>query len=976
MNAFLSSFSGLTSGLLKVSAQASLLIVLVLLVQWLGAKKLPPRVRYALWLLVVARLLLPVSLQSGFSVFNFTTATPAKFFHAVGAASKTSAAKAEVKNPPAPTAPVSPTPAPIVAAPSSAGVPPAPGAKAGEAPALPTPSPAQVFRDASPGIAKSFPWAPALSFIWLAGVLFLLARIIWIPLRLNAQLARHETATPPAVFEILEESKRLSGVNQVLPIVQSRAVESPALLGFIRPWLLLPDGLVEKFTPQELRFVFLHELAHLKRRDIAVNWLATLLQILHWPNPLVWFAFARMRADRELACDELALSFARAEDSQPYGHAIIKLIEGFRPPAVLPGLVGILEDQTQMKKRITMIAQFKKMTQWSAAAAGLFLVLGLVTLTDAQTDKSTTKQITPLAGSTVRTVISSADDEAFGTLSPDETAIAYVAWGAKGGALMVKELRMGETRTLVAVPESKDYAYAEVLLWSPDSKSIAYSWFDAGSSGSLRIISRDGGAPKIVKKEGEEQIYAYDWSRDGKVLVGLMVKPPNSDSSPLAALSIATGEIITLVKNGGRHQRFSPDGKFVVYERDTDGNPDVFVTSIDGKRTTPIMDSPAAERAPIFSADGRYVLFNSNRSGAWALWAVAVESGQPSGDAFPVKYDFGDYNKTITAAGNLAFFTTGKGNGRGGSNDVFLINATDRAEVTTGKPVLNTQSGFGRNYSPEWSRDGKKIAFLRFIDGFGQPYLCVQGLDGSREETFELPKGLWGRVFWAPDGKSLALSGRMKSGTGLFHFSLETRKMASAPFSADFPIGYTRDGKEFIVMNVKGEKRMAINPETKAERMIAFSAEEMENFLQSIKAGQLHGYHVSLDESMVAWSVTKGKESKLLVADTNFQTQRVIAHAIDPAIILAPRWSPDGTKVAYFVAPNGENWLKELRVSAADGSWDAVVNTGPRVIGGWGNTPATWSADSTKLAVALRETRVCQLSVLSNYLPPEKLVAK
>lgn len=205
-------------------------------------------------------------------------------------------------------------------------------------------------------LAKSVPWPLCLSVLWLSGVLFLMARIVWAPMRLNAQLAQHEAVTPPAVFEVLEESKRLIGVRQVLPIIQSRAVASPALLGFIRPWLLLPDGMLGRFTPQELRFVFLHELAHLKRRDIAVNWLMTILQILHWFNPLIWFAFARMRADRELACDELALSFAKADENKAYGQAIIKLLEGFARPAVLPGLVGILEDKQQIKKRIEMIA--------------------------------------------------------------------------------------------------------------------------------------------------------------------------------------------------------------------------------------------------------------------------------------------------------------------------------------------------------------------------------------------------------------------------------------------------------------------------------------------------------------------------------------------------------------------------------------------------------------------------------------------
>src|SRR5437899_6652918 len=61
MQTLFPSLTALGGALLKVSAQASLLIALVLLVQWLGGKKLSPRVRYALWLLVVARLLLPVS---------------------------------------------------------------------------------------------------------------------------------------------------------------------------------------------------------------------------------------------------------------------------------------------------------------------------------------------------------------------------------------------------------------------------------------------------------------------------------------------------------------------------------------------------------------------------------------------------------------------------------------------------------------------------------------------------------------------------------------------------------------------------------------------------------------------------------------------------------------------------------------------------------------------------------------------------
>ncbi len=974
MTAFLHSLEGLTDRLWRVSAQTSLVIVLVLLVQWLAGNRLSPRVRYALWLVVVLRLLLPVSLESSFSLFNFTRSLPAKVFQAVGGTSKASTDLVEVKNGPAPVAPVASAPASRslsvstgpAAAPGGAGVSPAAANKAGGTPALlAAPPPTQILLAATTATASTFPWSATLSLAWLGGVVFLLVRIIWIPRRLNARLARDETPTSPAVFAVLDEAKRLSGVNRVLPIVQSRAVESPALLGFIRPWLLLPEGLVEKFTAQELRLVFLHELAHLKRRDIAVNWLTTLLQILHWPNPLVWLAFARMRADRELACDELALSFASVEENTTYGHAIVKLLEGYARPAALPGIVGILEDQTQMQRRIIMIAQFKKITGWTTTAVVVVLGLGLVTLTDAQTESSDSKQITPLASAVVRTLVSSADDVAFGVVSPDETAIAYVEWGTKGGALMLKDLRSGETRTLVAVPERSNYPFADDPLWSPDSQSIAYSWYPDGDKVTLRIISRQGGQPRILKREGEEQIAAFDWSRDGKMLVGRTVRGARSQTVALATLSIATGEIVPLVKEGGRHPRFSPDSKSIVYEQSSDNNYDLFVVTIDGQRSFRVTDSPAADRAPIFSPDGRHVLFSSNRTGAWVLWAVQVEDAKPAGEAFPLKYDFGDYDKMITAAGSLVFATTGNASGRAFSDDVYLIDTKDRAAVATSKPVLATRVGFGRNYAPAWSTDGKRIAFLRARGGLEQkqPQLCVQNVETGREETFDLPTKRWNRVYWVPNGKSLLLLDGAGASSVLSRFVLETQRLATLPIGAVVPLGFSRDGKEIFVVN-KERKRLAIDVETLSQRAADFSGE----LGKLIENSQTMGGEEPRQGPMRAFAVKQEKETQLLVADEAMAQQHVIARAVAPAEFGMPSLSPDGTKVAYLRAAEGNARPRKLHIAAADGSWNEELNTGKRIFYG-SVIPGAWSADSTKFAVTLRETHVSQLCVLSNFMP-------
>ena len=121
----------------------------------------------------------------------------------------------------------------------------------------------------------------------------------------------------------------------------------------------------------------------------------TALQVLHWFNPLVWLAFHRMRVDRELACDALALSYAKEEENQPYGRTIIKLLEGFGCSTWAPSMAGTVEHKNQMKERISMIAKFRRTNQWPALAGVLFIGLGLVTLTDAQTGG---KRSTPGSG--------------------------------------------------------------------------------------------------------------------------------------------------------------------------------------------------------------------------------------------------------------------------------------------------------------------------------------------------------------------------------------------------------------------------------------------------------------------------------------------------------------------------------------------------------------------------------------------------
>jgi beta-lactamase regulating signal transducer with metallopeptidase domain len=321
--------------LLKMSSEASILIVLVLAAQWVLGRSLKPRWRYALWLLVLLRLALPWTIPSPASLFNVLKM------------------------------PAAAPPAQLAAAPVRA---------------------MDLSISNAGGAVSSRPSSGTrwLAWLWAMGALFLASCAGISQYKFHRRVGRGRALIDGPTLRVLRDCQALMGVSTPVRLIETEAVKSPTLFGFVRPRLLLPAGLASTFTREELRHVFLHELAHLKHLDILIGWVTLGLQIIHWFNPLVWLAFHRLRADRELACDALALSRAPTGENEAYGLTLVKLLEGFGPSAGAPSLAGILADKHQMKERILMIAKFHKTDRGLTLAVVLLAGLALATLTDAQ----------------------------------------------------------------------------------------------------------------------------------------------------------------------------------------------------------------------------------------------------------------------------------------------------------------------------------------------------------------------------------------------------------------------------------------------------------------------------------------------------------------------------------------------------------------------------------------------------------------
>ena len=113
--------------------------------------------------------------------------------------------------------------------------------------------------------------------VWAAGAFALAVCLGITHYRLWRRVTPRRPLIDARVMNLLEDCKQAMGVRVPVTLVETAAVGSPSLFGFVRPRLLLPVGLTRGFSQEELRYVFLHELSHIKRQDILTGWLMTAL---------------------------------------------------------------------------------------------------------------------------------------------------------------------------------------------------------------------------------------------------------------------------------------------------------------------------------------------------------------------------------------------------------------------------------------------------------------------------------------------------------------------------------------------------------------------------------------------------------------------------------------------------------------------------------------------------------------------------
>ncbi len=298
---------------LRNSLEAGVLILLVAALGLLWRHRISPAFRSVLWIAVGIRLLLPVAPPSSLSIFNLLPDSPTAMA----------------------TAPQSPERLPVDAI--------------GAASSVPEPFLTEGRENRSPGGR----W---LAVLWLLGF----AGILGVAFSRQIRARRWVGGLPEVGDARLHASLRWcalrAGIPSRLVLVECPQVTTAAVFGDFRAThVVVPVGFGTHYSEAEARGIFLHELAHVRRRDLLWNWMTLLVQALHWFNPLVWWAGRQFRAERELICDRLALGHLPEQSHRDYGQALLKSLEfARRGPAPMASFAPFLSRNAELKHRLTM----------------------------------------------------------------------------------------------------------------------------------------------------------------------------------------------------------------------------------------------------------------------------------------------------------------------------------------------------------------------------------------------------------------------------------------------------------------------------------------------------------------------------------------------------------------------------------------------------------------------------------------------
>lgn len=349
---------------LSLSVSGALVGLLVLLFRPVCGRVFSKRWTYYLWLLVIARLLVPI--HADVNLMEYLSENLA----AVGS-HLTNVAETEDDNGRTGTA------ADVTRMEDTAGQDNASGVADAEAVGLSSVSSAEKISDSSRNRSTTVDiWASFLqvgAIIWILGVIFTALRKLIIYRRFVKEVGTAcASVTNERIIMQSAEIQRKLRIGKRVPLYESTVIDIPMLIGFWTPRIYLPQALLSQMNGREndICLILHHELVHYKRKDIWYKWLFQAALCVHWFNPFLYVFRRKFNVDCELACDETVLKLLSEEGRRAYGNVLLDVAQKDWSEGMFSGkslgkrtdvpAMTLLEEKSTLKERLRGIARYHK----------------------------------------------------------------------------------------------------------------------------------------------------------------------------------------------------------------------------------------------------------------------------------------------------------------------------------------------------------------------------------------------------------------------------------------------------------------------------------------------------------------------------------------------------------------------------------------------------------------------------------------
>lgn len=391
--------------------------------------------------------------------------------------------------------------------------------------------------------------------------------------------------------------------------------------------------------------------------------------------------------------------------------------------------------------------------------------------------------------------------ESYAAFSPDGSQVAFVWGGEPMDRNHIYVSRIGaESPHRLTSALSTEYS----PVWSPDGKYIAFMRYspEQQQTGIFIASSLGGSERRVYPLKLGNSIKEIDWSPDGRYLAfAERNSPTEAESVYLLSLDNFEKRALTFPPKGilgDSDPVFSPDGQTVAFLRDFLDTQEIFTVPLRGTAPRQITFDKRIILGVSWSADGRGLIFSSNRGGKYSLWRIHASGGNP--ERLPIGGGSWAIRPTVARHGNRLAYT-----------NLSFVSEIWRAELPVAgaahkvlppaKFITSTELEEGPQYSP----DGKRIVFQSTRTGNYEIWRC--DVDGSNLVQLTHMEGpLTGTPRWSPDGREIVFDSRPQGHSHIFVINGEggQPRQVTASNSENGVADWSADGKSIYYGSSRG----------------------------------------------------------------------------------------------------------------------------------------------------------------------------